>query len=255
MRCRRSEAEGVPFASPPFSSTGSPKSVRMTSASLASLLGMLIFVFTMVHSAVTDLVSFRIRNRILVLALLAYSVLAPIAGRSTVEILLGFAVAAAVLLIGFCLFSFGWIGGGDAKLASVTSLWCGADLTLDYVLYTSLVGGLLTLGILTLRAQATAPWLEHTRKAKDGDEQAASLILSRIWPARKGRPVRLDLPAITSASDVVAAIGLVADAVGAGTLTPDEGQAVSAVLEAKCRAIETVELEARVIALERERDR
>lgn len=90
-------------------------------------------------------------------------------------------------------------------------------------------------------------------KAKEGDQQAASLILSRIWPAQKGRPVRLDLPAITSAADVVTAIGIVADAVGAGTLTPDEGQAVAAVLEAKRKAIETVELEARVTALEKER--
>jgi hypothetical protein len=49
------------------------------------------------------------------------------------------------------------------------------------------------------------------------------------------------------------AIGLVADAVGTGTITPDEGQAVAAVLETKRRAIETVELEARVAALEGER--
>jgi hypothetical protein len=80
--------------------------------------------------------------------------------------------------------------------------------------------------------------------------RAVELVLSRIWPVRKGRPVSLDLPAIKTAADVVAAVGLVADAVGAGTITPDEGQAISAVLETKRRAIETVELEARVAALE-----
>jgi hypothetical protein len=89
--------------------------------------------------------------------------------------------------------------------------------------------------------------------AKGGDMRAADLVLSRIWPVRKGRPIALTLPAIQSAADVVAAVGAVADAVGAGDITPDEGQAVAAILEAKRKAIETVELESRVAALEAER--
>jgi hypothetical protein len=89
--------------------------------------------------------------------------------------------------------------------------------------------------------------------AKGGDMRAADLVLSRIWPARKSRPIALALPAIQSAFDVVAAVGAVADAVGAGDITPDEGQAVASILEAKRRAIETVDLEARLSALEQER--
>ena len=89
--------------------------------------------------------------------------------------------------------------------------------------------------------------------AKSGDMTAAAHVLSRIWPARKSRPIALTLPAIQSASDVVAAIGAVADAVGAGDITPDEGQAVASILETKRRAIETVDLELRLTALEQER--
>jgi hypothetical protein len=89
--------------------------------------------------------------------------------------------------------------------------------------------------------------------AKGGDLRAAELVLQRIWPARKSRPIALALPAIQSASDVVAAVGAVADAVGTGEITPDEGQAVASILEAKRRAIETVDLEARLSALEQER--
>jgi hypothetical protein len=89
--------------------------------------------------------------------------------------------------------------------------------------------------------------------AKGGDMRAADLVLSRIWPARKSRPIALTLPAIQSASDVVEAVGAVADAVGAGEITPDEGQAVASILEAKRRAIETVDLEMRLSALEQER--
>ena len=41
--------------------------------------------------------------------------------------------------------------------------------------------------------------------AKGGDMRAAELVLQRIWPARKSRPIALTLPAIQSAADVVAA--------------------------------------------------
>ena len=91
--------------------------------------------------------------------------------------------------------------------------------------------------------------------AKAGDMRAAEIILARIWPVKKGRPVSLQLPLIKTAQDVVAAVGVVADAVGAGEITPDEGQAVSAILEAKRKAIETVDLEARVASLEQNRRR
>ncbi len=86
--------------------------------------------------------------------------------------------------------------------------------------------------------------------AKGGDLGAASLILSRVWPARKGRPVVLDLPAMTSAADLPAVLGAVAQAVAAGEITPDEGQAVAAVLETQRRAIQATEIEARLTALE-----
>jgi hypothetical protein len=90
--------------------------------------------------------------------------------------------------------------------------------------------------------------------AKAGDQQAAQLVLSRAWPIRKGRPISLALPPIDTASDLVSALGTIANAVGEGALTPEEGAAFSAVLETKRRAIETSELEARIVALEKERN-
>ena len=43
-------------------------------------------------------------------------------------------------------------------------------------------------------------------KAKEGDMQAARLVLDRILPPRKGRPVQLDLPTLESPGDLVKAI-------------------------------------------------
>jgi hypothetical protein len=72
-------------------------------------------------------------------------------------------------------------------------------------------------------------------------------------PARRGRPVRFDLPAVTTAADLISALGAVLAAVAAGELTPEEGQAVAALVEAKRRAIEITELEGRVAALEKQK--
>ena len=90
-------------------------------------------------------------------------------------------------------------------------------------------------------------------EAKGGDMRAAEIILARIWPVRKGRPVALDLPAMESAADVVKALSVVAGSMASGEITPEEAQAVAAVLEGKRRAVETVALEARIAALEQER--
>ena len=91
--------------------------------------------------------------------------------------------------------------------------------------------------------------------AKGGDMRAADLVLSRIWPVRKGRPITLELPPIETAADIVSALGKVADAVAAGDVTPDEASAVAHVLEVKRRAIETADLESRISALEKERSK
>ena len=87
-------------------------------------------------------------------------------------------------------------------------------------------------------------------KAKDGDIQAAKLILDRIVPVRIGRPVRIDLPAMANAGDVVNALSATLKAVSEGSLTPDEAQALAHILEGQRRAIETTELERRLEALE-----
>jgi len=86
--------------------------------------------------------------------------------------------------------------------------------------------------------------------AKDGDMRAASILLDRVWPTRKGRAVEVALPEVASAADLVPALAAVAAAMGRGELTPEEARSACAVLEGQRKAIETAELEARVVALE-----
>jgi hypothetical protein len=86
--------------------------------------------------------------------------------------------------------------------------------------------------------------------AKGGDMTAARLILERISPVRKGRPVRLDLPLVQTAADVATAMAALTLAMAAGDVTPDEATTVAGVLEMRRKAIETVELEDRIAELE-----
>lgn len=93
-----------------------------------------------------------------------------------------------------------------------------------------------------------------TRKAVDlalaGDITALRLCLDRIAPARKDRPVTLDLPPVTTAADHAPALAAVAAAVADGEISPAEGKAIGDVLELHRRAVETADLDRRITELE-----
>jgi hypothetical protein len=86
--------------------------------------------------------------------------------------------------------------------------------------------------------------------AKGGDMVAARLVLERIAPPRKGRTVRFELPPIEKASDVLTGLSALIQAVSIENLTPDEATTVASLIELKRRAIETLEIERRLVALE-----
>jgi uncharacterized protein DUF5681 len=87
-------------------------------------------------------------------------------------------------------------------------------------------------------------------KAKAGDPVALRLAMERISPVRRGRPVKFQLPAVSTANDVVAGISAVLHATAHGDLTPEEGAIIAGILETKRRGIETVEIERRLAELE-----
>jgi hypothetical protein len=98
--------------------------------------------------------------------------------------------------------------------------------------------------------QASAILDAMVAKATEGDVSAATLILSRAWPQRKGRPTPLELPPVKTPADLTAATGALIAAMADGTLTAEEAQAASAVLAVHRQAVETLELEARIARLE-----
>ncbi|SUS06239.1 conserved hypothetical protein [uncultured Defluviicoccus sp.] len=87
-------------------------------------------------------------------------------------------------------------------------------------------------------------------KARTGDMTAAKIVLDRLLPLRRGRPVELALPAIAGARDLLAAQIIVTQAMAAGDVTAEEAASVCAVLETHRRIIETEELADRLHRLE-----
>ena len=87
-------------------------------------------------------------------------------------------------------------------------------------------------------------------KALEGDGFALKLALERILPPRKDRPITVDLPAIKKIEDIAKATATITEAVGVGTLTPGEGELLSRIIDNHRRAVETIELEKRLTALE-----
>ena len=92
--------------------------------------------------------------------------------------------------------------------------------------------------------------------AKDGNAHAIKIVLDRAYPSRKGRVVDgVVLPAMTTLADAVAAMGAIATAVSAGVLTTDEARDLSELVEIFRKTHELVDIESRVVALEKSRAR
>jgi hypothetical protein len=93
-----------------------------------------------------------------------------------------------------------------------------------------------------------------TRKAIElavaGDMQAIKLVVERIIPVRKERPICIPLPAIESVHDITVATKQIFSNVAAGEITPTEGQSMLAMLDNVRKAIESESFEQRLTILE-----
>lgn len=124
-------------------------------------IALLVFPVLMIYAAFSDLFTMKIANWLVLLVAGAYIVLALALQLSWNDIGMAAAAAAIVLVISFAFFAFGWIGGGDAKLVSATTLWVGFGLMLQYLIYAALLGGALTLIILAMRRYPLPEWLSR----------------------------------------------------------------------------------------------
>jgi prepilin peptidase CpaA len=118
---------------------------------LTDTVRLLLFPALMAFAASSDLLTMTISNRLSLALTGAFFLMTVVTGMSLHAVGLHLGAAALVLVVSFGFFSQGWIGGGDAKLAAATALWFGFDYLLDYLVYASLFGGVLTLILIQFR--------------------------------------------------------------------------------------------------------
>jgi prepilin peptidase CpaA len=161
---------------------------------------LVLFPALMVFAAFSDLFTMAISNRISIALVASFFILAAALGVPLKEIGLHAVCGLLVLLLTFFFFSRGWVGGGDAKLASATALWLGFDHVADYGLCAALIGGGLTLFILVARRWPlpgflmNQQWIARLHDRQNGVPYGIALALAglilypetRIWLSAAG---------------------------------------------------------------------
>ncbi|TPI36366.1 peptidase [Mesorhizobium sp. B3-1-6] len=123
-----------------------------------------VFPFCMLYAAISDTLSMTIANRVPVILLATFALVAPLTGMDWTSYAWHFAAGAVVLAVTFGLFALGGMGGGDAKLLAATAVWMGLDINLvGYLVTSAFIGGLLTVAILVYRKSPLAAYTGHSR--------------------------------------------------------------------------------------------
>jgi prepilin peptidase CpaA len=151
-----------------------------------STIVLLIFPVLMVFAASSDLLTMRISNLLVLMLVAGFFILALITHMPVDQLLTNLGCAAVVLIVAFAFFAFGWIGGGDAKLAAATSLWLGLGLLLPYIVYSGLLGGALTLLLLAFRnlplpvVLQRVKWLDRLHNKEEGVPYGIALATAAL---------------------------------------------------------------------------
>jgi prepilin peptidase CpaA len=147
---------------------------------------LLLFPALMAFAASSDLLTMTISNRVSIALVGSFFVLAFWSGMPLADIGTHVGAAFAVLVVTFIFFARGWIGGGDAKLAAATALWLGFDQLLNYFIYASLFGGVLTLAIMRFRLMplpgmlANQEWAKRLHRMDAGVPYGIALALAAL---------------------------------------------------------------------------
>jgi prepilin peptidase CpaA len=135
-----------------------------------------VFVGLLVAAALNDLCVYRIPNW-LVIAIVALYPVFVISTELQIDWLLALAGAAGAFAIGFALFSFGVMGGGDVKLISATALWAGPTHLIEFLFVTAIIGGLMSIIMVTPARLALASAFDTI-----GLHRPREILLANVLP-------------------------------------------------------------------------
>jgi len=148
---------------------------------------LLVFPAAMTYAASMDLLTMTIPNRISILLLAGFLVLAPFAGLDWHAFGMHLAAGGMMLAIGVVLFALGWVGGGDAKLIAGAALWLGFDQLLPFLVVMALIGGGLAFLLLAYRRfvpaylAMKADWSNRLHSSGTGIPYGVAIAAAAMW--------------------------------------------------------------------------
>lgn len=106
------------------------------------------------------------------------------------------------------------------------------------------------LAIAAMEGDLTVIVKKIVAAAKNGDMTAARLVVDKLIPAAKDRPIDIQLPGMKDIVGCRDALAVVIQAVADGNLLPGDGERLSAMIEFQRKGLEGVEVLARLAAIE-----
>lgn len=153
---------------------------------ILDLARLLLFPALMAFAAASDLFTMTISNRVSLALVGSFFVLALAGGMAPYDLLSHVGAGALLLAVTFGCFTMGWMGGGDAKVAASVALWFGFPHLMNFLLYSSLFGGALTLLLLQFRqwplpyGLAGQAWLARLHDKQTGIPYGIALALGAL---------------------------------------------------------------------------
>ena len=153
---------------------------------MIELLALVIFPACMVMVALYDVSTMTIPNWISLTLIVGFFFLATLAGMDLSAIGLHAAVGLGALVVGFTLFAFGFIGGGDAKILAASSLWIGWSGILPYLIAVTFAGGALSLLLLGIRRTPlpailmSRAWISRLHNSESGIPYGIALAIGGL---------------------------------------------------------------------------
>jgi prepilin peptidase CpaA len=153
---------------------------------ILDLARLLLFPALMAFAAASDLFTMTISNRVSLALAAGFLVLAAASGMGPTDILTHIGAGAVVLAVAFFCFAMGWVGGGDAKVAASAALWFGFGHLMNYLLYASIFGGVLTFLLMQFRqwplpySLAGQTWLLRLHARESGIPYGIALAIGAL---------------------------------------------------------------------------
>ena len=122
---------------------------------MAQAIIFVVFPLCLAVAACSDFLTMLIPNRVSAILLASFVIVAPLSGLGIADIGMHLTAGLLVFSVCFALFALNVMGGGDAKLLTASAVWFGMTFSLvEFLLYVSFFGGILTLMILSLRSHS-----------------------------------------------------------------------------------------------------